>query len=83
MDFDVELPQGETLDGELFHSRDNFNNTVSIVRSHNSDKWDEIRFQVSIPSFPCLFFLPFLYLKRKFSSSLLQKKLGIRHSFFR
>lgn len=47
----VELPNGHTLDGELFHSRNNFSAATSIVRSHASDKWNEIRFQVRSSSF--------------------------------
>lgn len=42
----AELPKGHTLDGELFHSRNNFSAATSIVRSHNSEKWNEIRFKV-------------------------------------
>jgi hypothetical protein len=42
----IELPKGVTLDGELFHSRNNFSETVSIVRSAASQKWGEITFKV-------------------------------------
>lgn len=36
------LPKDEHLDGELFLKRDSFNDTVSIVRSAASGRWDEI-----------------------------------------
>lgn len=42
----AELPQGHTLDGELFHSRNKFSAATSIVRSHASEKWGELRYQV-------------------------------------
>ncbi|GJN93494.1 hypothetical protein Rhopal_006551-T1 [Rhodotorula paludigena] len=45
------LPQGHTLDGELFMGRDRFDETSGIVRSGASQRWHEIRFMVfDIPS---------------------------------
>ncbi|KAL8277259.1 hypothetical protein RQP46_010328 [Phenoliferia psychrophenolica] len=55
--FTKKLPRGHTLDGELFHSRNNFSAATSIVRSHNSDKWNEIRYKVF--DIPSLAHLPF------------------------
>ena len=34
------------LDGELFGGRGEFQSTVSIVKSSNSTKWKEIKYQV-------------------------------------
>lgn len=36
------LPRNQQLDGELFMKRDAFAQTVSVVRSHDSPRWDEI-----------------------------------------
>ncbi|KAK4694622.1 hypothetical protein P7C70_g8703, partial [Phenoliferia sp. Uapishka_3] len=54
---DTELPNGQTLDGELFHSRNNFSEASSIVRSHVSEKWNEMRYHVF--DIPSLAHLPF------------------------
>lgn len=40
------LPDGATLDGELFTGRNKFQSTVSIVRSSASDRWGEVTYQV-------------------------------------
>ncbi|KAH8921395.1 DNA ligase/mRNA capping enzyme [Atractiella rhizophila] len=49
--FKEQLPQGTTLDGELWHSRGGFNEATSIVRSGASKRWNEIRFHVfDVPS---------------------------------
>ncbi|KAJ1570031.1 hypothetical protein HK096_005149, partial [Nowakowskiella sp. JEL0078] len=40
------FPKDMSLDGEFFSGRGKFSTTVSIVRSSNSPKWDQIRFKV-------------------------------------
>ena len=38
-----------TLDGELFTGRQNFQDTVSIVKTMNSPHWKNVTFQVPFP----------------------------------
>ncbi|KNE57991.1 hypothetical protein AMAG_04821 [Allomyces macrogynus ATCC 38327] len=40
------LPTDMSLDGELFCGRQMFQSTVSIVRTHNSEKWNMVKYQV-------------------------------------
>ncbi|KAJ3376150.1 hypothetical protein GGF31_000217 [Allomyces arbusculus] len=40
------LPTDMSLDGELFCGRQMFQSTVSIVRTHNSEKWNLVKYQV-------------------------------------
>lgn len=47
----IELPKNKTLDGELFHSRNNFSLTSSIVRSGGGERWNEIRYKVRLIPF--------------------------------
>ncbi|KZT40618.1 DNA ligase/mRNA capping enzyme [Sistotremastrum suecicum HHB10207 ss-3] len=45
------FPKDVTLDGELYSGRQNFQDTVSIVRTSNSPKWSLISFHIfDIPS---------------------------------
>lgn len=43
--FRAQMP-AVSLDGELFVGRGRFDETVSIVRSHSGERWDQIAFQV-------------------------------------
>lgn len=46
------LPKDVTLDGELFGGRQQFQSTVSIVKTMNSPHWKGITFQVRPPKVP-------------------------------
>ncbi|EJC98107.1 DNA ligase/mRNA capping enzyme [Fomitiporia mediterranea MF3/22] len=49
--FIEKLPKDATLDGELFGGRGQFQSTVSIVKTSNSPRWNDITFQVfDVPS---------------------------------
>lgn len=40
------IPEGRSLDGELWAGRGVFDKTVSIVRSHSLERWEEITYRV-------------------------------------
>ncbi|KAF8517280.1 DNA ligase/mRNA capping enzyme [Hysterangium stoloniferum] len=47
----AKLPKDLTLDGELFGGRQNFSETVSIVKTRNSERWESITFEIfDVPS---------------------------------
>ncbi|KAL5520115.1 hypothetical protein ACEPAG_1775 [Sanghuangporus baumii] len=49
--FIEKLPKDVTLDGELFGGRGQFQSTVSIVKTPNSPRWQDITFQIfDVPS---------------------------------